>query len=350
MLDFEQYPLVFYKIVQILDTNSLLKIKLVCKSWCQLVNSNKKLLIKMISSTSLMRRNDIGWERLLKSCEIQELHGIIEAHGKLMNLPEYVIDGTEENYYLPHHLCALSGSLKFCQILKDHFDCLLFSSDELSPVNLAAYQGDIEVFTYYAQSLYDVEPFYRRVSALHIAVKYEKYQICEKYLAKFDNKNPKDSSGDTPFHMAVAQNNLKFVALFLEFTEGIENDFGVTPYLMAVKSGNYPICQIFGKYLSNKNPSNSRGDTPLHVAAGFGYEDIFEMIEKNTEDILPINILGMTPFHYAAKKGHYKICEKFLKFLNFPLEDNRGLTPLDLAKHSGHTKIVQLIENYVVSK
>ena len=84
--------------------------------------------------------------------------------------------------------------------------------------------------------------------------------------------------------------------------------------------------------IQDKNPGDSAGATPLHVAAEEGHLEAFEMImNKAGSDINPSENYGWTPLHGAAKFGQREMC-KFIadRIENKNPEDNDGVTPQEL--------------------
>ena len=59
--------------------------------------------------------------------------------------------------------------------------------------------------------------------------------------------------------------------------------------------------------LQEKNPRNSRGETPLHYAAENGHFEVCKLIIEWVDDKSPRNDNGITPLQKAKSKGHLEI-------------------------------------------
>ena len=102
----------------------------------------------------------------------------------------------------------------------------------------------------------------------------------------------------------------------------------------------------------NKNPKNTFGEIPLHLAAFFGHLDVVRLfldnkdIEKNSKaNNACMHCNGRTPLHWAARNGHLEVVRLFLD--NIEIENNpkdaKGSTPLHSAAKYGHLEVVRLL-------
>ena len=86
-------------------------------------------------------------------------------------------------------------------------------------------------------------------------------------------------------------------------------------------------------YLIDKNPKDSYGRTPLHLAAAAGHAKVCKMILAATGDKNPKNRIGHTPLHLAAENDHEEIMRMIgIEIENRNPENNRGVTPFSLAR------------------
>ena len=76
--------------------------------------------------------------------------------------------------------------------------------------------------------------------------------------------------------------------------------------------------KFVAKYLKNKNPADTLGTTPLHIAARNGYIDVVTYIARHLKDKNPAedDFFGEIPLHGACKYGHLEIV-KYLGKSNF---------------------------------
>ena len=156
-----------------------------------------------------------------------------------------------------------------------------------------------------------------KCSPMHIAAERSNLKLCQHIIDRIEDKNPKDSFGETPFHWAAEE-------------------------------GNFDVCKIIIQNATDKNPEDMDGITPLHRAAGSGHNKIWRMIFEKVKDKNPGDLHGSTPLHYAARNGHfesYKMLVENVGIIN--PADNFGNTPLDEALYHGHLDVCKLIESMV---
>ena len=131
--------------------------------------------------------------------------------------------------------------------------------------------------------------------------------------------NARDIWGSTPLHYSV--DNCKYLTTKLLLkTKNIDinavNEKGKTPFHLAIQVQDVPIIKLFLTHKSLKtNLTTVKGQNALHLAA------------KTTAEI----------FEIVAKSSKINPNEK----------DNKGRTPLDLAKENNLNDIVNLCENYM---
>ena len=79
----------------------------------------------------------------------------------------------------------------------------------------------------------------------------------------------------------------------------------MTPLHIAAISGHHQLCQLIVQSVDDKNPPNSSGDTPLHLAVlAVGrcrdpFLDICRLILDNVDEQHPVNNAGQTPLDWA---------------------------------------------------
>merc|ERR1712060_155996 len=89
--------------------------------------------------------------------------------------------------------------------------------------------------------------------------------------------------------------------------------------------------------------------TPLHVAAHGGHLDSVSTLvgagaDPNSRQKYSIGD-GHTVLHAAAERGHSDVVSALLRARSNPtVQNNQGVTPLQLAMQDGHTKTIQLLK------
>ena len=69
------------------------------------------------------------------------------------------------------------------------------------------------------------------------------------------------------------------------------------------------MCELIVRNTLEKNPSDTNGETPLHMAAVEGHFDVYKAIMDHVEDKNPKEMNDWTPLHLAATNGFGRICE-----------------------------------------
>ncbi|NGX51961.1 MAG: Phosphocholine transferase AnkX [Candidatus Anoxychlamydiales bacterium] len=95
------------------------------------------------------------------------------------------------------------------------------------------------------------------------------------------------------------------------------------------------------------NSQDNTGQTPMHYASYSGNKQALEILLQNGADKDITTNEGQTPLHYAAGKGHVKAVEILVQDADVTIEDNKGYTALDLARHFGNKDISIILEEAV---
>ena len=81
---------------------------------------------------------------------------------------------------------------------------------------------------------------------------------------------------------------------------------GKTPLHLATNKDNHFTFNMILKKVKDKNPKDSSGTTPLHIAAKYGYLRIcIDLLQQFNGDLMPTDNAGRTPLHYAAEYGNF---------------------------------------------
>jgi ankyrin repeat protein len=157
---------------------------------------------------------------------------------------------------------------------------------------------------------------------LHDVIKNGLMDTAKLLLAKGEDVNLKDSSGDTPLFMALGNRTLA------EFFEQPHVDF---INLLIAKGADV-------------NSKNSHNNTPLHNAAYKGNQDVIELLISKGADVNLQNDTGQTPLYGALKYQNSEIVELLInKSADVKIKDNDANTPLHIAAETGSRPIVQLL-------
>eukprot|EP00164_Ancoracysta_twista_P004619 GFYU01006238.1.p1 GENE.GFYU01006238.1~~GFYU01006238.1.p1 ORF type:complete len:367 (-),score=36.25 GFYU01006238.1:178-1278(-) len=147
----------------------------------------------------------------------------------------------------------------------------------------------------------------------------------------------KDTSGETPLHVAAAVGNLRvlrYILLHPTFGQVDPTDIvGHTPLHIAAELGHIDIAE----YLITKGADVERRDlmgcTPLHTAAHNGQEDmVVYLINNEKADYTVQDTLGNNIMHNACKSGHILVTNALFGIHDFPILDHNkfGMTAVPM--------------------
>ncbi|XP_024943937.1 leucine-rich repeat serine/threonine-protein kinase 1 isoform X2 [Cephus cinctus] len=105
---------------------------------------------------------------------------------------------------------------------------------------------------------------------------------------------------------------------------------------------------LHGEHAQYTNSQDSWGRTPLHAAAiTENSRCLGVLLSAGANPNIPCGPRGhyRTALHICAEHGHLSNVEKLLEFnVDLTLQDNNGLTPLDIAEKSEHTNCTNLLK------
>ena len=227
---------------------------------------------------------------------------------------------------------------------------------ELTPLHIAAYDGDIDFFYEVKKVTLDLNQCLKqsRIAPIHLAAYRGHLELCRQLLEDWiENKIP-----CAVLHYAAVAGHLEVYKLFHDIIE-VKNPvltkqertptdyIGKTPLHLAAEKGHSEICKFIIERVEVKNPpENYYGDTPLHFAAASGHLDICKFMLKNINSVdekNPRGRKGETPLHMATIEGHLNICKLIMAHINdINPKNSVGKTPMDIAKERNQIYILQL--------
>jgi len=157
------------------------------------------------------------------------------------------------------------------------------------------------------------------------------------------DKNPVDSSGDTPLFCAIALGHS--VAKYLIHAKCDVNyqnpTTGGTLMECAASVGRIEIMELLLSEGCDKNVQNKEGDTPLHTASYNGYTNIVKLLADST-NINNKNSGGGTPLHVAVEEDKKEVVEVLLAArADLDSQDEDGDTPLHVAVAKEREELVK---------
>ncbi|XP_015176773.1 PREDICTED: nuclear factor NF-kappa-B p100 subunit isoform X2 [Polistes dominula] len=183
-----------------------------------------------------------------------------------------------------------------------------------SPLHVALRHGQFDIFKYIL-ILTGIDSEYETViniqnstgnTPLHYAVLQNQPAIIKALLELGADPNTCDDRGLSPLHVAVKiHNGAECVDTLLSSklinTEGY-TDLGWTPLLLAAEAGSYDaVCSLIRAGANVNNTDKSYGRSVLHIAVEGGHKEIVEFLLKNTSiDVNKTNFTGNTALHIAV--------------------------------------------------
>eukprot|EP00295_Goniomonas_pacifica_P036595 CAMPEP_0175960888 /NCGR_PEP_ID=MMETSP0108-20121206/35623_1 /TAXON_ID=195067 ORGANISM="Goniomonas pacifica, Strain CCMP1869" /NCGR_SAMPLE_ID=MMETSP0108 /ASSEMBLY_ACC=CAM_ASM_000204 /LENGTH=291 /DNA_ID=CAMNT_0017288543 /DNA_START=378 /DNA_END=1254 /DNA_ORIENTATION=+ len=202
----------------------------------------------------------------------------------------------------------------------------------------------------------------------------------EAALRRGANVNATDCLADTPLHRASYNGHVKVVQILLAAGANLNTQgFRCSPLHQAVRNGHVEVAEVLLAAGADPNPSQRipEGYTPLHSAAETATsrdEDV-----RDTPHLQVVTILsniqscanlrqtgerwsigastthvatrmmsgqqGETPLHIAATYNKIEVLKAFLAVgADVSARNTDGKTPLDSAKHEGHSDIIALLQ------
>ncbi len=122
---------------------------------------------------------------------------------------------------------------------------------------------------------------------------------------------------------------------------------GVTPLFMAAKNGHRNVAALLLEKGASVNHPRHDGVTPFMIAIQEGHPEIVALfLEEGTQvNVRAPLVAGITLLHVAAHQGNQEIVVLLLKHgADKYARMMSGERPVDLARQSGHTALIPLLE------
>jgi ankyrin repeat protein len=131
--------------------------------------------------------------------------------------------------------------------------------------------------------------------------------------------NARNIRGQTPLHLASAENNNDAVKLLLESgaeVDAVATNSGCTSLHYAASLGHVDLCESLIRYGADTDSQTARLGTPLHLAIARGYPEVVTLLLKYRARLDIRNKNGMTPLQQAENAGNSEIVALIKRYLS----------------------------------
>jgi ankyrin repeat protein len=153
------------------------------------------------------------------------------------------------------------------------------------------------------KNVYGVTPFYLA------NIRQDKH-ICQVLFDNGADANESDKEGNTIAHVVSSLGDLKWLKYIIKHFNVnyyMKNEKGDSPFMMAVLNENVDVVEYYIElFKSNKNTlsanldwKNKYSQTPLHAAVFTGNITIIKLLLANKAKIHIADVNELTPYHYA---------------------------------------------------
>ena len=161
----------------------------------------------------------------------------------------------------------------------------------------------------------------------HMAASLENLDALGFFVNHLPNKIPRDHNGRTPLHYAAKTGAIKSIQFLMPLMEEKNplDKYGWTPLHFAASEGHLEMFQFMTPFLNDKNPKGSiDGETPLHLAIQEGNLKIVEYLINIVPNKNPVRDNGSSALHDAVQNGLIGVVKTMV-----PLLDDKNPTDND---------------------
>jgi Ankyrin repeats (3 copies) len=175
-------------------------------------------------------------------------------------------------------------------------------------------------FDAYWRVRYQEEAKPSRFTLMHLLAESGLHQVMEKFLHQScwaDEFNSRDSLGNIPLHWASRNGHLKVVEMLLTKTDNLEmvNFNEMTPLNLAAHGGHIEIVMLLIREGAKINSKARRhATTVLQNAASNGHEEIVRILLDDGADVDARDMDGNTAQSLAKMSGHSRIVNLLQEF------------------------------------
>lgn len=248
----------------------------------------------------------------------------------------------------PLNLAALQGQVEIVEMLLDQgADIETGDRENSRPLHNAAARGHLEVIRLLIRKGADVKfQDANGATPLHFAATVGNMEVIRLLVASGAGVNQRNSTqGMAPLHWAVSRDKLDAVDLLVSKGADMEirDDEGRTPLFLAVINEKIRAARLLLEKGANVDAAAREGDTPLLVAL-HGSRRMANLLIENGADIEVENDHGWNALHNATFGGFEDVVALLIeKGLDVNAATNNGITPLFGAGMRGRPDLVKLL-------
>lgn len=242
-------------------------------------------------------------------------HGNLAEVVHLVETKAFAVDEKDGTGWTPLMYAILNDHREmFTWLLEKGADANVITTDgDYTPLIIASSEARsawfVEVLVDYIDEASLNERNSYGQSALHLAVRRDRVEVCKILIHEGAEVNAKDKEWNTPLHFSYRSYELSELLLQNGALVDSENMELLRPIHLAAEDGNAHVCKLLIEH--GASLAMREGKTPLHCAAEDGHRNTCEILLENGAFINALDEDGFTPLDLAMRRGHVRVV-KFL--------------------------------------
>ena len=248
-----------------------------------------------------------------------------------------------------HHAARLGNKAIAQMLLANGAAVNVMDEGGYSPLYGAAQAGHTEVVALLISKGANLEsknPAGRKT--LYRAAEEGHKDVVNLLISRGADVNAVTNDGETALHVAAEQGHAEVIELLIEKGANVNamkkpGYSTLTPLHKAAWYGHLKVAQILISNGADVNSKNNSGETPLSQAISSGSTETVELLIANGADV-NAKKYNHTVLHEAAEDGYIEMVKLLVeKGADINAKNNRGKTPLDLARDKKRQDVVQFL-------